>query len=347
MSKAKKPNQQLGRISARAEGLGAGLVPGSADAVDANHDRFLVYGTEKGIRIEIRVTGETLWMTQRQMSDLFGVGVPAINKHLSNIYDDGELMQDATISKMEMVAADGKLRSTQIYNLDAIISVGYRVSSKQATQFRIWATERLKEILLKGWSIDSERLKHPDERNHLRELKEIIRDIRASEANVYKEVRSICSLCQDYDATAESCKHFFARMQNMLLWAICQMTAAEIVYSRADADSPTMGLTSWPNRYIRKSDVFVANNYLAEGEISAKNRLAVMLLDYFEDQIDQARLITMAEAEEKLEHFIRFNQRPVLKDFGNVRRETADAHALAQFELFKEKQRAIRQAGGD
>jgi hypothetical protein len=218
MSKAKKTKQQLGRISARAEGLGAGLVPGSADAVDANHDRFLVYGTEKGIRIEIRVTGETLWMTQRQMSDLFGVGVPAINKHLSNIYDDGELMQDATISKMEMVASDGKLRSTQIYNLDAIISVGYRVSSKQATQFRIWATERLKEILLKGWSIDSERLKHPDERNHLRELKEIIRDIRASEANVYKEVRSICSLCQDYDATAESCKHFLARMQNMLLY---------------------------------------------------------------------------------------------------------------------------------
>ena len=339
MAKPDDPISDLVKLSPDADDNG------STDPRD--HDQLLVYGTENGVRVDVRYKGETLWMTQRQMGELFGVGVPTISRHIANVVEQGELDGGSTVAKIATVRNEGGRlvsRTVEHYNLDMIISVGYRVSSKQATMFRIWATERLKEIILKGWSIDVERMKNPDDRDHFKELKETIRDIRASEANVYREVRSICALCKDYDPQSDDWRHFYQRMQNTLLWAVCSMTGPEIIAKRADAANENMGLTAWSHENIRKSDVTIANNYLGELEIRAKNRLTVMLLDFFEDQADQSRLVMMKEAETKLGEFIKFNQRPLLAHLGSVKREVADALAEREFEVFKEKRRAMRQA---
>ena len=331
------PEVQLSKLSINEE---------FSDEIETSpSDRLLVYGTDKGVRIEIRYEGETLWMTQTQMGELFGVTRQTVNIHLNNVYEEGELNREATCKELLQVRTEGGRqvnRKTFIHNLDAIISVGYRVSSKQATQFRVWATERLKEILLKGWSIDVARMKDPQKKSHLQELKETIREIRASEANVYREVRGICALCQDYDPQSEAWRHFYMGMQNRLLWAITQMTAPEIIKTRANASLANMGLTTWANDNVRKSDVTVANNYLLQLESKEKNRLTTMLLDYFEDQVDQGRLVTMVEAERKLCEFIKFNNRPLLKDLGGVKRDSADQHAIRQYEIWKEQQRLLR-----
>jgi len=340
MAKPDDPESQLSKLHPEMEGDDDGRDP-------RDRDQLLVYGTETGIRVDVRYHGEMLWMTQREMGELFGVTVATISRHIDNVVDQGELDREATVTKIVTVRNEGGRqvsRSVEHYNLDMIISVGYRVSSKQATMFRIWATARLKEIILKGWSIDVARMKNPDDRDHFKELKEVIRDIRASEANVYREVRSICALCKDYDPHSEEWRHFYARMQNTLLWAVCGMTGPEIVAKRADASQENMGLTVWANDNIRQADVTIANNYLGEAEIRAKNRLTVMLLDFFEDQADQGRLVMMAEAETKLADFIRFNQRPLLTHLGSVKRDKADELAKRQFEIFKEKRRAIRQS---
>jgi len=263
----------------------------------ATGDRFLIYGTENGARVELRYEGDTLWMTQRQMSDLFGVGVPAVNKHLSNIFEEGELSPDATISKMEMVAADRKRRTTNTYNLDAIISVGYRVSSKEGTLFRKWATDTLVRFATKGFVVDVALLKSPDARDRVAELRDIIRDIRADEANVYRELRRICAMCRDYDPKSQAWQSFYAHTQAKFMWAVTTNTPSEIIMSRANADVPDMGLRTWPNEEIRKSDVEVAKNYLATPEVRELNRLTVILLDIFEDQLALGKLTSMAEAE--------------------------------------------------
>jgi hypothetical protein len=314
----------------------------------ASGEHLLIYGSKRGVQIEIRYEGETLWMTQNQIAELFGVTRQTVNIHLNNIYNEKELDREATCKEFLQVQTEGDRkvnREVLSHSLDAIISVGYRVSSAQATQFRIWATERLKDLLLKGWSIDVARMKDPASRDHLKELKETIRDIRASEANLYREVRSICALCQDYDPQSEDWRNFYMGMQNRLLWAICQMTGPEIILSRADATALNMGLSTWANDNIRKSDVTVANNYLSEPEIREKNRLTTMLLDYFEDQVDQGRLVSMAEAETKSCDFIKFNDRPLLRDLGRVRRDIADEHAQKQYEMWKENQRLLRTQG--
>lgn len=324
---------ELKRISELREG------PEKADSEESTGNRLLVYGTESGIRIDVRYAGETLWMSQRQMADLFGRDISVISRHVANVVSQGELPENGNLQKVQTA---GSAKPTTFYSLDMIISVGYRVSSKQATQFRMWATERLKEIVLKGWSIDVERLKRSPERDHLQELKETIRDIRASEANVYREVRSICAMCQDYDPHSDEWRNFYAMMQNRLLWAVTNMTGPELIQARANAKLTHMGLTSWAHDNIRKSDVSIANNYLASTEIREKNRLTTMLLDYFEDQADQGRLVTMAEAEAKMCDFIKFNNRPVLGHLGSVKREKAVRHAESEYELYKERQRAIR-----
>lgn len=338
MPDSNDPEKQLSSIAPEPEGDLEGRDSAAADSL-------LIYGTARGVRVDVRYQGETLWMTQKQMGDLFGVSVSTVSRHVANIIEEGEL-GDSTVAKIATVRREGErqvARQVEHYNLDMIISVGYRVSSKQATQFRVWATERLKELILKGWSIDSTRLKYPEERDHLRELKEVIRDIRASEQNVYREVRSICALCQDYDPQSEEWRNFYARMQNTMLWAVAQMTGPEMVARRADASKENMGLTSWPHDNIRKADVTIANNYLGDGEIRAKNRLTVMLLDYFEDQVDQGKLVQMADAERRLVEFIKFNQRPLLTHLGSVKRDDANRHAERQFEIFKEARRTLRQ----
>lgn len=311
----------------------------AADQTSQGGDRLLIYGTEKGIKIEVRYEGETLWMTQKQIADLFGRDISVISRHIANIVTEGELFEEGNLQKVQIESGQ---KPISFYSLDMVVSVGYRVSSVQATQFRIWATERLKEILLKGWSIDVQRMKNPERRGHLQELKETIRDIRASEANVYREVRSICAMCQDYDPQSEEWRHFYMGMQNRLLWATTSMTGPEIVKSRANAKLPNMGLTAWANDNIRKSDVTIANNYLAETESKEKNRLTTMLLDYFEDQVDQGRLVMMSEAENKLCEFIKFNGRSLLRDLGSVKRDSADQHAIKHYEAWKEQQRLLR-----
>jgi hypothetical protein len=301
-------------------------------------DRLLVYGTDSGVKIDVRYQGDNLWMTQKQMSDLFGRDISVISRHVTNVLAEEELPEEGNLQKMQI----GPGKPTTLYSVDMVISVGYRVSSKQATQFRMWATERLKEIVLKGWSIEAQRLKRPEENNRITELRDTIRDIRASEANIYREVRSICAMCRDYDPHSESWRNFYAGMQNKLLWAVTQMTGPELIMQRANADHPNMGLRSWANDNLRKSDVTIANNYLAEAEIKDKNRFTTMLLDYFEDQLEQGRLVTMEEAELKMDDFIKFNNRPLLRNMGVVKRSKADAHAEAQYQIFDQKRRALR-----
>lgn len=312
----------------------------TADGETSREDRMLVYGTAEGVRIDIRYSGENLWLTQAQMADLFGINISGVSRHVAAIVESGELSEEGNLQKMQISGTKPSI----LYSLDFVISVGYRVNSKQATQFRIWATERLRELLLKAFSIDVERLKHPGERDHLKELKETIREIRASEANVYREVRTICAMCQDYNPESKAWRNFYAGMQNKLLWAVTTKTGPEIIIERADAKAEDMGLTSWVNENIRKTDVTIANNYLVGTEIREKNRLTTMLLDFFEDQVDIGKLVTMAEAEMKMDDFIKLAGRPLLTHLGSVKREKADAHAERQFDLYKVKRTAIRQA---
>lgn len=301
-------------------------------------DRLLIYATEKGVEVEFHYRGESLWMTQSQMADLFGRDVASISRHIRNIFDEGELDESTSLQKVQRSVG----RPLTIYNLDMIISVGYRVSSRQATMFRRWATDKLVQFATKGFVIDAPRLKDSANIDRIRELREIIRDIRASESNVYREVRSICAMCSDYDGSSESARSFYAAMQNKLLWAIASMTGPEIVKDRANARLPNMGLQTWPNENIRKADVTIAHNYLTEPEIKEKNRLTVMLLDYFEDRLDQGRLTTMEQAEKQLDSFINFNERPLLRNKGSVSRSDANRCAEAQYTKFDIERRAKR-----
>ena len=271
-------------------------------------DKLLIYATDDNVEVEFHYKNDTLWMTQSQMAELFGRDVASISRHIRNIFDDNELTESTSLQKVQRSMG----RPLTIYNLDMVISVGYRVSSRQATMFRRWATDKLVQFATKGFVVDTEKLKDPDNYDRVKELREIIRDIRASEANVYKEIRSICAMCQDYEGGSKQAQTFYATMQNKLLWAISSHTAAELIIERSDAEKPNMGLETWPNENIRKADVIVAHNYLAEPEIKEKNRFTVMLLDFFEDRLELGKLTTMAQAEFELDKFIKFNDRALL-----------------------------------
>jgi hypothetical protein len=310
---------------------------------DRTGDHILFYEGKDGPIAEFRYADRTLWLTQAQIAELFGRDVGSISRHIGNILEDGELDESTSLQKLQRSLG----RPATLYSLDMIISVGYRVSSRQATLFRRWATDKLVQFATKGFVIDQARLSDEADHDRLRELREIVRDIRAAEANVYREVRRICSLCSDYDGRSESARAFFAALQNRLLWAVTSLTAPEIILSRADAAQVNMGLTNWPKTEIRKQDVAVAHNYLAEAEIREKNRLTVMLLDFFEDRLDQGRLTTMDEAGAKLVEFLKFNERPVLEHKGKVTRQAAKSHAEAQYGIFAEQRRALRQEHPD
>ena len=225
-------------------------------------DRFLVYGQENGQRLDIRFVGDTLWMTQAQIADLFGRSQPIISRHIKNIFAEGELSEEGNMRKTHIASAT---RPVTIYNLDVIISVGYRVSSAQATAFRRWATGILVQFAKKGFVVDSPRLKDPENVDRVAELREIIRDIRSDEANVYRELRAICALCQDYDGTQEAAREFYQRTQAKLVYAVTSHTPSEIIAERANHNAENMGLQTWPKQNIRKQDVSVSKNYLAEG----------------------------------------------------------------------------------
>ncbi|MEJ0074039.1 MAG: RhuM family protein [Alphaproteobacteria bacterium] len=313
-------------------------------------DRFLIYGTNKGIRVELRYDGETLWMTQAQLASLYGVDRSVVTKHLANIYEDGELDEVATSAKIAQVRKEGSrevTRQVEHYNLDAIISVGYRVNSREGTLVRKWATEKLVQFATKGFVVDAERLKRPGNQDRVAELREIIRDIRADEANVYREIRSICAMCKDYDGKSDAWHEFYARVQAKLMWAVTSNTPSEVIMYRANADHPNMGLRTWRGDEVTKADSEVAKNYLVEHEIKELNRLTTILLDVFEDQLELGKISTMVEIESLLDSQLKQLNRTVLRHGGVVKTKKAKEHAQAQYKAFNEKRRLARHAQAD
>jgi hypothetical protein len=304
---------------------------------------FLLYTTPNGkVKVEIFLRNETVWLTQKRMADLFGVGVPAVNKHLKNIFESGELQEESVISILEITADDGKKYSTKFYNLDAIISVGYRVNSAQATHFRIWATQVLKEYIIKGFAMDDERLKNPYNifgQDYFEEQLARIRDIRSSERRFYQKITDIYAQCSaDYDSDTDITKQFFATVQNKLHFAISGQTAAEIIYQRADSKKSHMGLTNWknsPKGPIRKTDVNIAKNYLNEKELNLLNRIVTMYLDYAEMQAQRGIVMYMKDWVGKLDAFLKFNEKNILQDSGKITHEVAVALAESEYEKYQ------------
>lgn len=306
---------------------------------------LILYQTSEGrVRIEVLYELETFWLNQKRLAELFGVDVRTISEHLQNIFSDKELAEEAVIRKLRTTAADGKSYVVNFYNLDAIISVGYRVNSAQATQFRIWATQTLREFVIKGFVLDDERLKLNTRfgKDYFDELLERIREIRASERRFHLKISDIYEQCSiDYDKDAEITKTFFKAVQNKLHWAVTGKTAAEIIAGRADASKPSMGLTAWknaPTGKILKSDVGVAKNYLIEQEISELERIVSMYLDYAENQAARQVPMRMMEWAERLDAFLRFNEYDVLTNAGNVSAEVAKRLAEEQYDAFRVKQ---------
>jgi hypothetical protein len=304
--------------------------------------KFLLYTSPDGeVRIDVFFQDETVWLTQKRMAKLFGVDVRTISEHLQNIFNSGELQEDSVIRKIRTAASDGKKYITNFYNLDAIISVGYRVNSRQATQFRIWATKTLKEFIVKGFVLDDERLKqgHHFGKDYFDELLEKIREIRASERRFYQKITDIYAQCSiDYDPQAEITQTFYKVVQNKLHWAITGQTAAELIAERADSSKPYMGLTTWknaPKGKILKSDVSVAKNYLSEKELKALNRIVTMYLDYAELQAERHNPMTMQDWVEKLDAFLKFNDYEILQDAGKVSAEVAKQLAEKEYDKFR------------
>lgn len=314
-----------------------------------NSSEIIIYTTLQGdVKLEVIVQDETVWLTQKAMGELFGVAKSTISEHLANIYQSGELEKEATVRKIRTVqneAGREVTRSLEFYNLDTIISVGYRVNSQQATQFRIWATKTLKEFIIKGFVLDDERLKQGKKlfgKDYFDELLERIREIRASERRFYQKITDIYSECSiDYDPKAEITLTFYKTVQNKLHWAITGHTAAEIVSSRAKAELPNMGLTTWknsPKGKILKSDVSTAKNYLNKKEIDELNRIVTMYLDYAENQAARQIPMKMNDWVNKLDAFLQFNDYSVLKNAGSISAEVAVKLANEQFEKFRIKQ---------
>jgi hypothetical protein len=311
--------------------------------------QFLLYKTDKGeIKVDVLLQNETIWMPQSKIAELFEVKIPAISKHLKNIFESGELNENVVVSILEITTPHGAIvdktqtKPTKFYNLDAIIAVGYRVNSYRATQFRIWATTVLKEFIIKGYTMDVERLKNPQPvfgQDYFKEQLEKIRDIRSSERRFYQQITDIYSECSiDYDYNSETTKEFFATVQNKLHWAISKQTAAEIIVSRANHKKEKMGLTNWknsPDGKIRKSDVIIAKNYLTEEELKPLNRIVTMYLDYAEDQAEQGNVMTMKDWAEKLNAFLQFNQKDILQNAGKVTATIAKEFAENEFEKYK------------
>lgn len=305
-------------------------------------DRFLVYAADDGVRVELRVGDDTFWASQQQMAAAFGVSRPNVTQHLSNIFSEGELSEAAVCKESLLTGRDGKRYTTKLYNLNALISVGYRVGGKLGTTFRIWATDKLVRYLTSGFVVDVRRLKSGSEPDRVAELREIIRDIRSAEANVYAELRRICSLCQDYDPASEAAREFYTHMQAKLYWAVVSRTPSMVRVERADADAPNMGLQTLPHPEVRKADTNVAKNFLFEGELKELNRLTTILLDVFEDQLDIGKLTLMSEAETLLDAQLSGLNRAVLCGGGRVSKTVADQHVDAEYKKFDERRRALR-----
>ena len=304
---------------------------------------FLLYTTPNGkVKVEIFLRNKTIWLTQDKIALLFGVQRPAITKHLKNIFESGELQENSDSSILEHTADDGKTYKTKFYNLDTIISVGYRVNSTKATNFRIWATERLKEYIIKGFTMDDERLKNPSNifgQDYFEEQLARIRNIRSSERRFYQKITDIYAQCStDYDPNEEITKQFFATVQNKLHFAISGQTAAEIIRSRVNSRKLNMGLTNWtnsPKGAIRKNDVTIAKNYLNEKELDGLNRIVTMYLDYAETQAQKGVAMTMKDWVNKLDSFLQFNEKDILQNSGKISHEVAITLAESEFDKYQ------------
>jgi hypothetical protein len=307
---------------------------------------FQLYTAPNGaIKVEVLLSNENIWLTQKRMAELFGIGVPAISKHLKNIFESSELDQDSVISILETTADDGKNYQTQYYNLDAVISVGYRVNSAQATQFRIWATALIREYIIKGFAMDDERLKNGRYfgKDYFYELLERVRSIRASERRIYQQITDIFAECsKDYDPKSETTRLFYAHVQDKFHFAITGHTAAEIISLKADATQPLMGMSTYknaPDGRVLKSDSTVAKNYLSEADIKKLERTVSAFFDYIEGIIERRNTFTMQGFAESVDKFLAFNEYRILDGYGNVSRQQADQKAFAEYEKFDKQQR--------
>ena len=301
---------------------------------------MILYKTEDGkIKLEVRLQDETVWLTQKLMAELFQTTIANINIHIKNVLDEGEVSPDSVIKDFLITARDGKKYQTKFYNLDMIISVGYRIKSHTATRFRQWATQHLREYIVKGFVMDDERLKEGVNigSDYFDEILERIRDIRASEKRFYQKIRDIYKLAIDYDPKAEETLEFFRIIQNKLHFAISGKTAAELIAQRADASKPNMGLATWKGSKVRPIDVTIAKNYLNAKEIEGLNRIVTMYLDYAEDQAKRHQQIFMRDWRQKLDAFLQFNERDILTNAGKVAKEVADNLALEQYDRFNAK----------
>ena len=313
----------------------------------SNEIQFLLYNMpDADGKVQVVIKDETLWCTQKAMAQLFGVGVPAISKHLKNIFEEGELVADSVISKMETTAADGKNYTTTYYSLDAIIAVGYRVSSLKATRFRQWATKILNEYIKKGFAMDDERLKQGTAvfgKDYFRELLERVRSIRASERRIWQQITDIYAECStDYDKDSPTTKDFYAMIQNRFHYAITGQTAAEIIYSKADHTKDHMGLTTWknaPDGRVLKSDVSIAKNYLQEKEIRQLERAVTGFFDYIEDLIERENTFNMAQFSASVNEFLTFRRYQILPDKGKISAAQAKKEAEEEYDIFNKAQR--------
>ena len=313
---------------------------------------FVLYTTPNGdVNLDILLQDENLWLTQKGISELFGVSKSTVSHHLSNIYSDGELDKLATVRKFRTVQKEGNRavqRELEYYNLDAIISVGYRANSTKATQFRIWATNTLKEFIIKGFVLDDERLKQGQtvfSQDYFRELLERIRSIRTSERRIYQQITDIFAECAiDYDRNSEITKNFYAMVQNKFHFAITGNTAAEIIYHKADAEKNQMGLTTWknaPDGRVLKSDVTVAKNYLQETEIRQLERTVTSYFDYIEGLVERRNTFTMQSLAESIDRFLSFNEYEILEGKGSISKKQADEKASQEYEKFNRTQKIV------
>ncbi len=308
---------------------------------------IVIFNTEDGdVRVQVDAVNETIWLNQKGLSELFGVGVPAINKHLKNIFAESELSEDVVVSKMEITtdhgALEGRTQSRQVnfYNLDAIIAVGYRINSKRATSFRIWATTVLREYMVKGFALDDERMKRGNGISHFRELLDRIREIRISEKVFYQQIKDIYKLSEDYDPRDEKTINFFKKVQNKLLWAVSKQTAAELIYYRANASLPQMGLTSTQVQGLVKStDILVGKNYLNEDELNTLKLIVEQYLAFAETQARAHQRMFQKDWIEALDMILRMNRKELLSGNGHISKELAERKAREAYAEYKTEQR--------
>lgn len=304
----------------------------------SNEDHILLYETESGdFRMEVRLVGETVWLSLNQMAELFQRDKSSISRHIRSIFEEGELQKDSVVAKYATTAADGKTYQVEYYNLDVIISVGYRVKSHRGTQFRMWATQRLREYLIKGFAMDDQRLKEEGGSRYFEELLERIRDIRSSEKVFWRKVLDIYATSIDYNPQASSSQDFFKQVQNKMHWAAHGHTAAELIYERADANMPQMGVTNYPGKRLLKRDVEVAKNFLSEEELNILNRIVTAYLEFAELQALSRKTMTMQDWITRLDQFLNMTDRELLDHAGSISHVTAIEKAREEYERYRDR----------